>query len=562
MEIFSQIDPRWRLVEEWVRTHSEFVSLSILIIIGWIIRVILAVNTGGMVHPDEIYQSLEIAHEMKYGYGYKPWEFQIPETPDDDGAARSYLFPLLYYYIFELCELFGIPYQMNGTLLVVRLFSATYCTLLIPIIYFFSKELLPRQKSPHLISLFSAFLVTVWFQFPFFGIRTLTNSFVTPIIFGALYLHLRTTNRKEELSLFKISIFEFITGVLLALTCALRVDSIVFFAPFFLLRHQNNLKMVYQYVVLAISFGVMFFIQGLTDLHFFGVFLASPINWYKYNIVEGKSSIYGVSPFDYYFKSILSLPFYSVNALLLVGMLIFRIQTVLHKFSGKIHDEWFFATLEVFIWSLMSLIIVSLVEHKELRFLCSLFPILMLLFAVAMNEYFLIISDIYQYLHKELFPRINIVRKHNQEELAFIQLGLLLLASLFAVNESIRSSSTVDWAFFHDVNKALEWVGDQENSTGVIVFSQWFYTGGWTYLHKNISMNFQNEPGEQPFGWRSKWQKDFLTGQTTEFNYLVSPHYQYWQSQQNYNVSLQQELNMTYTLIKTVDGSVDIWYRR
>ena len=96
MEISSQIDPQWRSIEEWIRNHSEFVSVTILIIIGWIIRVVLAVNTGGMVHPDEIYQSLEIAHEMKYGYGYKPWEFQIPETPDDDGAARSYLFPLLY----------------------------------------------------------------------------------------------------------------------------------------------------------------------------------------------------------------------------------------------------------------------------------------------------------------------------------------------------------------------------------------------------------------------------------------------------------------------------------
>ena len=562
MEISSQIDPRWRSIEEWVRNHSEFVSVTILIIIGWIIRVILAVNTGGMVHPDEIYQSLEIAHEMKYGYGYKPWEFQIPETPDDDGAARSYLFPLLYYYIFELCELFSIPYQINGTLLVVRLFSATYCTLLIPIIYFFSKELLPRQKPPHLISLFSAFLVTVWFQFPFFGIRTLTNSFVTPIIFGALYLHLRTTKKREELSLVKISIFEFFTGALLALACALRVDSIVFFAPFFLLRHQNNLKMIFQYFVLAIGFGVMFFFQGLTDLYFFGVFLASPINWYQYNIVEGKSSIYGVAPFDYYFKRILFFPFYSVNALLLVGMLIFRIQTVLHRFSGKVHDVWLFATLELLIWSLMSLIVVSLVEHKELRFLCSLFPLLMMLFAVVMKEYFMIIGEIYNYLHENVFPRINVIRKHSHEELALFQLGLLLLAGLFAVNESIRSSDTVDWAFFHDVNKALEWVGDQENSTGVVVFSQWFYTGGWSYLHKNISMRFYNDPGLQPFNWRNIWQRDFLTQQITEFNYLVSPHYQYWRANQNYNVSLQQELNITFTLITTIDGRVDIWYRR
>ncbi|MFX0125675.1 MAG: hypothetical protein ACFFAE_18775, partial [Candidatus Hodarchaeota archaeon] len=469
MESLSQIDPRWRSVEEWIRIHSEFVSLTILIIIGWIIRVFLAINSGGLVHPDEIYQSLEIAHDLKYGYGRIPWEFRVPTSPDQDGAARSYLFPLLYYYIFEICEIVGIPYQISGTLMVVRIFSATYCTLLIPIIYFFSKEFLPPQKSPHWYSLFATFLITFWFQFPFFGIRTITNSFVTPIIFGALYLHLRTTNKKDSYSSVKVVFSEFSAGVLLGLACALRMDSIVFFAPFFLLRHQNSLKMIFQYLLLGFGFGVMFFIQGLTDLHFYGTFLASPINWYIFNIVEGKSSIFGVRPFEYYFGRILIRPFYLINFLLLIGMLIFRIQTVRHKFSGKIHDEWFFATLELLIWSLMSVLVLSSVEHKEERFLFSLFPILMILFAVAMNEYFLISKDIHRYLHTHIFPRFNLIRKPKQEELAYIQLGILTLASLFAVNESIKSSGDVDWAFFHDVNKALEWIGDQENSTGVIV---------------------------------------------------------------------------------------------
>ncbi|MFX1516182.1 MAG: hypothetical protein ACFFC6_07730 [Promethearchaeota archaeon] len=562
MEIFSQKDPRWRSLEVWVQTHSEFITLSILMILGWILRVILAINTGGMVHPDEIYQSLEIAHEMKYGYGFIPWEFQVPSSPEEDGAARSYLFPLLFYYIFELCDVFGIPFQISGTLRVVRIFSATYCTLLIPIMYYFSKELLPPQKTPHYFSLFVAFLITFWFQFPHFGIRTITNSFVTPLIFGALYLHLKTTKRREEYSSLRVVIFEFCVGSLLGLACALRMDSVVFIAPFFLLRHRNNLSMVAQYVFLGVGFGVMFFIQGLTDLYFFGTFLASPINWFIFNIIEGKSSIFGVQPFDYYFKRILSRPFYSINAVLLVGMLIYRIQTTLHKFSGKIHDEWFFATLELLIWSLMSLVVLSLVEHKEERFIFSLLPLLMILIAAALKEYTLILEELYQFSHKELFPKLKIFRKYSQEELAFLQLGFIILAGIFVVNESMYSGRTVDWAFFHDVNKALEWVGDQENSTGVIVFSQWFYTGGWTHLHKNISMNFKNDPGAS-FGWRNDWQYDYLTKQGRPgFNYLVAPRYQYGRAENQYNVSLVEELNVTYRLIKTVDEGVDIWYRR
>ncbi|MFX0013291.1 MAG: hypothetical protein ACFFB2_02510 [Promethearchaeota archaeon] len=562
MESLSLTDSRIYFLEEWIRHHSEFVSLTILIIIGWILRFFLAISSGGMVHPDEIYQSLEIAHDLKYGYGYIPWEFQIPATPEDDGAARSYLFPLLFYYIFEVCDLLGIPHQINGTLMVVRIFSATYCTSLIPIVYFFSKELFPSQKPPHAFSLFAAFLITFWFQFPFFGIRTLTNSFVTPLIFYALYLHLHTTKRKDELSFLRISVPEFIAGVLLGLACALRMDSVVFFAPFFLLRHQNNVKMLFQYFLVAIGFGIMFFIQGLTDLYFFGVFLASPINWYQFNIVEGKSSIFGVQPFAYYFGKILIRPFYSINFSLLIAMLIYKIQRALHKSSGRIHDEWFFTILESFIWAMISLIVLSLVEHKEERFIFTLFPLFMILFAAAMKEYHLILKDLYHYLHNDLFPRFNIIHKPRQEDLAFIQLGLFLLASLFTLSSSLESSENADWAFFHDVNQALEWVGDQENSTGVIVFTQWFYTGGWTYLHKNISMNFKNDPGEN-LVWQSDEQYDYLTKvKRSGFNYLIAPHFQYRKAKNTYDVELEPLLNITFRLIKTVEERVDIWFRR
>jgi hypothetical protein len=565
------MDPLFDSLEAWVRRHSEFLGLTLLIIIGWIIRVFLAINTGGMVHPDEIYQSLEIAHDLKYGYGFIPWEFKIPSSTQPDGASRSYLFPLLFFFIFELCETFGIPYQIDGTLRVVRFFSATYCTLLIPIVYYFSKELLPPQKPPHAFSLFTAFLTTFWFQFPFFGIRTLTNSFVTPIIFGALYLHLRTTNRMNGYSSLKIIVSEFIAGFLLALACSFRMDSVVFFAPFFILRHQNNRKMLLQYILLFIGFVVMFFFQGLTDLHFFGTFLASPINWFKFNILEGKSSKFGVQPFFYYFGKLLVRPFYSVNFALIAGLLIYKIQNTLHKFSGKIHDMWFFATLELLLWVLMSIIVLSSVEHKEERFMFSIFPVIMILFAAAMKEYFLILKDLYLYLHELkitnakftqfLFPKtsklgrmvrnflLKFDKKPTQKDLAIIQLVLLIVAALFTIQRSINASDNIDWAFFHDVNKSLEWTGDQENSTGIIVFSQWFYTGGWTHLHKNISMKFYNDP-EANQRWQDYWISD------PEYNYLVTPHYQYWRHE-----NLKQQINYTSSrLINTIDGKVDIWY--
>ncbi|MHA2224669.1 MAG: hypothetical protein ACXAC8_05670 [Candidatus Hodarchaeales archaeon] len=548
MTITSDLRLHLNSFQLWLQNHSEFVGLAVLIVIGWVLRLFLAVNSGGMVHPDEIYQSLEIAHDMKYGFGFIPWEFKIPENPGDDGAARSYLFPLLFFYIFELCEAFGIPYGYDGTLTVVRIFSASYCTLLIPIIYFFSKELLPPQKPPHLFSLFATFLVTIWFQFPFFGIRTITNSFVTPIIFGALYLHLYTTNRKKNASTLKFIFSEFFAGILLGLACSLRMDSVVFFAPFFILRHQNNRRMIAQYIQIFIGFVTMFFIQGMNDLHFYGTFLASPINWFIFNILEAKSSIFGVQPFFYYFGVVLMKPFYSVLFAILVGMLIFRIQKILHKQEGSIQDKWFFATLELLIWFFMSIVVMSLVEHKEERFIFSLFPVIMILFAAALKEYFILIEEFYQYFFEKIKPKFKIFRELKQNGVYFLQIGLLFSMSAFTLYSSVSSSASQDWAFFHDVNMALEWVGDQENSNGVIVFTLWFYTGGWTYLHKDIRISFNNNPGES-----NSWQYlDY-----SEYNYLITPKYQYW-----HHENLEQQINSSFLKINTILNRVDVWIIR
>ena len=217
----------------WIQNHPESIALVFLTIVGWFIRVILAVNSGGTIHPDEVYQSLEVAHRMKYGRGFTAWEFLIPSSPEQDGASRSYLYPLLFYIIFNLCELGGIPYGINGTLLVVKIFIASYTTLLVPIVFYLSKELFPPQDKPYVFSFFAAFFTTVGFPFLYFGIRTITNSFVTVPIFLATYLHLLATKKADQIVSKRVITLELAAGFLLGLACALRMDTFVFFVPFF-----------------------------------------------------------------------------------------------------------------------------------------------------------------------------------------------------------------------------------------------------------------------------------------------------------------------------------------
>ena len=53
-------------------------------------RVIIALATRTFFQPDEFFQSLEVAHNVVFGYGHLTWEWRI-ENP-----IRSIIFPALY----------------------------------------------------------------------------------------------------------------------------------------------------------------------------------------------------------------------------------------------------------------------------------------------------------------------------------------------------------------------------------------------------------------------------------------------------------------------------------
>jgi phosphatidylinositol glycan class B len=56
----------------------------------FIYRIGLALLTRSIIYADEFFQSLEIAHNVVFGYGKLTWEWQ------PDIAIRSILYPALY----------------------------------------------------------------------------------------------------------------------------------------------------------------------------------------------------------------------------------------------------------------------------------------------------------------------------------------------------------------------------------------------------------------------------------------------------------------------------------
>jgi len=68
----------------------------------FIYRIALALLTRSIFQPDEFFQSLEIAHNVVFGYGKLTWEWQ-PNV-----AIRSIVYPALYVPVYWILRVTGL----------------------------------------------------------------------------------------------------------------------------------------------------------------------------------------------------------------------------------------------------------------------------------------------------------------------------------------------------------------------------------------------------------------------------------------------------------------------
>src|SRR5262245_50197628 len=94
-----------------VRSPSVWLLIAILAAGAWL-RVWFALTDDGIDWPDEIYQSLEPAHRLVFGYGILPWEYVE--------GARTWLLPGIRAGIFKLAGVIGLT-DPAGYLRTVRL---------------------------------------------------------------------------------------------------------------------------------------------------------------------------------------------------------------------------------------------------------------------------------------------------------------------------------------------------------------------------------------------------------------------------------------------------------
>ncbi|MCE7744840.1 MAG: phospholipid carrier-dependent glycosyltransferase [Candidatus Heimdallarchaeota archaeon] len=346
---------------------KEFLRRNWIIILIWfaalVIRILAAIFSKGYIHPDEQYQSIEVAYNEVFGFGKLPWEFI-------DGA-RSWLYPYIVVGIFKTMIFFGAS-NIETILIGVRLFSGLMSMITVVVAYFFGKKLFSK-----FVGIIASGFVAIWFDFVFWSTRTMTDSIAMNFFFLAAYLvyciiqkENENTKKIEKKFFTKKTFQSFFAGISVGLAFMFKFPVAAIGLPLFIWIIVHKKWKELAFFTGAIILLVI--VQGLIDLATWGSFLHSAITFLDYNIFSGGAASHGVDPFGTY--AALLVDQYLEYFIIFLLFIIIALQ--------KDKKTLYLGSIIVFY-----LLIFTIIQHKEYRFILPITSLLVLLAAKGFTKY-------------------------------------------------------------------------------------------------------------------------------------------------------------------------------
>jgi phosphatidylinositol glycan class B len=387
----------------------------------WIlfVRVCMSVLSWSWYVPDETWQSTEVAHHTVYGTGYITWEWLV--------GIRSSLHPLLFTLPLAVLKATGLDSQYF-VVLVPKLTQALLTTL--------SEYLLIRSVDHRLRGWLATLLIFNWHTL-YTGSRTLVNTVEYCITCAAMSLH-NIWKKDSERSL------EYLP--LVGLGFMLRPTSALLWAPICMMDAAKYLrrKMMKDLFAWILVTGCVMALCIIIDSIFYAKLILTPFNFFIINVYKNLGVNYGTHPWHWYVTA--GLPS-------LLGPLVLPLVVSLPR-----------SHLNLLLPILVNLTCLSVLPHKEMRFLQSSLPFLFLILAENISSY----RASYQRIIKIIFLVLNIC-------------GALYLST-------IHQRGVVDAALYigksgHDLTVK----GDQAE---ILILMPCHSTPLYSHIHQNISVRF------------------------------------------------------------------------
>jgi len=324
--------------------------LVLALLAGALPRLWLAFYDDGIYWPDEVYQSLEPAHWLVYGYGLLPWEFV-------DGM-RNWAFPGFVAGLLSVSRLAGLD-EPSAYLTFIRLVFGAISLACAAGVYLLARA----YRTPRLQAAAGAALCSLFAPFIYFAPRAMSESAAAlPVVLGlALALHPAAGAGRT------------VAGAsLVGLAVLFRLQAGVFaLALVGILAARGDrgraLQALGTLAVWAVVFGWLDHVAWAgVDGARFGGWFHSALTYVRFNVIEGQSANWGTSPWSYYFVTLWR------AAPLAVALAAALSLAAVRRAPGLWLATAVFVGMHV------------AVPHKELRFIVPAMPLLCALAAVGL----------------------------------------------------------------------------------------------------------------------------------------------------------------------------------
>jgi hypothetical protein len=331
--------------------------LMAIFLIALILRVEVARHLPSIERPDEIFNTLEPAHRLAYGYGVVVWEWRE--------GIRSWAFPGFLAAIMRATDWMG-----SGSL--------GYLTAIVIILSLLSLTSVwfgyawAKRASGKAAAVIAAAGCAFWYQLVYFGPKAFNEVAATAFLLPGLYLGMYAEEPGEKKRLFLAGLF---VGAAVALRLQL-APAVAFAVLYFCHKRWASRAPALLGGVLVIVIA-----SGLLDAFTWSYPFQSYIRYVQANV--GRSSRYGIEPW-YWYTTKLAKSLWPMLLLALAGVR-------RNAFLG---------------W--VVLIIVgshSVIAHKEFRFVYPVIPILITLAALGFVE---IVSVLAAMRKATLSPRATV----------------------------------------------------------------------------------------------------------------------------------------------------------
>lgn len=310
------------------------------------------------VHPDEHFQSLEILIGKIYNLGITtPWEF------NEQNAARSYVPLYLFYGPLIYCA--KILHINNP---IALLMGARIQNFFFYITLFY--KICSNQES--------RFIMLTSFITYAFQSHTFSNSIETLILLSVIYLFSYILQNNNKTNIMKLSLkVQFELGFLISLGIFNRITFPAFILlPSIFMFYKFYYKNILSFISLVISVIIVSIVFIAVDTKIFnaGKIVFAPWNNFAYNIESANLKLHGIHP---------RITHLLINLPQILGLLLPVAPAMLFNSLNSDLKHPFKNILNLSALSIISsIIILSIFQHQELRFLTPVLP----LFAISFQS--------------------------------------------------------------------------------------------------------------------------------------------------------------------------------